>query len=48
MTTKNVQESSGLENELDFDTNVNSIDSGEDSDGLEERFKSMNFERTEI
>uniref|UniRef100_A0A8C0B271 Chromosome 9 open reading frame 85 n=1 Tax=Buteo japonicus TaxID=224669 RepID=A0A8C0B271_9AVES len=48
VTTKNVQESSGLENELDFDTNVNSIDSGEDSDGLEERFKSMNFERTEI
>lgn len=48
MTTKCGQESSGLEDELDFDTNVSSIDGGEDSDVLEERFKSMNFERTEI
>lgn len=46
-TTKNGQES-GLEDELDFDTNLSSTDSEEDSDRLEERFKSMNFERTEI
>ncbi|XP_072716256.1 uncharacterized protein C9orf85 homolog isoform X1 [Ciconia boyciana] len=48
VTTKNVQESSGLEDELDFDTNFSSTNSDEDSDVLEERFKSMNFERTEI
>ncbi|XP_042682870.1 uncharacterized protein C9orf85 homolog [Centrocercus urophasianus] len=46
-TSKNGQES-GLEDELDFDTNLSSTDSEEDSDRLEERFKSMNFERTEI
>lgn len=46
-TTKNGQES-GLEDELDFDTNLSSTDSEEDSDRLEERFRSMNFERTEI
>ncbi|XP_027737772.1 uncharacterized protein C9orf85 homolog [Empidonax traillii] len=39
-TTKNSQESNGLENELDFDTNFSS---DEDSDVLEEQFKSMNF-----
>lgn len=48
MTTKNGQESSGLEDELDFDTNFSSADSDEDSAVLEEQFKNMNFERTEI
>ncbi|XP_040435532.1 uncharacterized protein C9orf85 homolog [Falco naumanni] len=48
VTMKSGQESSGLDNELDFDTNFSSTDSDEDSDVLEERLKSMNFERTEI
>lgn len=48
MTTKNGQESRELEDELDFDANLSSKDSDEDADVLEERFKSMNFERTEI
>ncbi|XP_075582515.1 uncharacterized protein C9orf85 homolog [Pelecanus crispus] len=48
MTTKNGQESSGLAEELDFDPNFSSSHSDEDSDMLEERFKNMNFERTEI
>ncbi|XP_037979824.1 uncharacterized protein C9orf85 homolog isoform X3 [Motacilla alba alba] len=47
-TSKNGQESSKLKNELDFDTNFSSADSDEDSDVLEEQFKSMNFEKTEI
>ncbi|XP_017662888.1 PREDICTED: uncharacterized protein C9orf85 homolog [Lepidothrix coronata] len=42
-TTKTSQESSGLEDELDFDTNFSSTDSDEDSDVLKERFKSMKF-----
>lgn len=46
-TTENGQES-GLEDELDFDTNFSSTDNEEDSDRLEERFKSMTFERTEV
>ena len=37
-----------LEDELDFDTNFSSTDNEEDSDRLEERFKSMTFERTEV
>uniref|UniRef100_A0A8B9NSZ8 Chromosome 9 open reading frame 85 n=1 Tax=Apteryx owenii TaxID=8824 RepID=A0A8B9NSZ8_APTOW len=45
--TENVQERSGLEDELDFEANFSSTDNDEDSDVLEERFKSMNFERTE-
>ncbi|XP_009326453.1 PREDICTED: uncharacterized protein C9orf85 homolog [Pygoscelis adeliae] len=48
VTIKNGQESSGLKDELDFDTNFSSTDSDEDSDVLEERFKSMNFERTDL
>lgn len=48
MTTKNDQDSSGLEDKLNFDANFSSTDSDEDSDVLEERFKSMNFQRTEI
>jgi len=48
VTTKNGQESSELENELDFNTNFSDTDSDEDSDVLEERFKSMSFERTEM
>ncbi|XP_071588156.1 uncharacterized protein C9orf85 homolog [Heliangelus exortis] len=44
LSTENVQESSGLEDELEADTNFSS---DEDSDVLEERLKSMNFERTE-
>ncbi|KAM6363305.1 uncharacterized protein C9orf85 homolog [Pluvialis apricaria] len=48
VTTKDGQESSGLEDELDFDTNFSSADNDEDSAGLEERFKSMNFERIAI
>ncbi|XP_010114098.1 PREDICTED: uncharacterized protein C9orf85 homolog [Chlamydotis macqueenii] len=48
VTTENGQESSGLEDELDFHRNFSSTDSDEDSDVLEEQFKSMNFERTEI
>ncbi|CAM9157496.1 unnamed protein product [Bubo scandiacus] len=48
VTTKNGPESSGLEGELDFGTNFSSTESGEDSDVLQEQFKSMNFERTEI
>lgn len=47
-TSKNDQESTKLKDELDFDTNVNSADSDEDSDVLEEQFKSMNFETAEI
>lgn len=47
-TSKNGQESSKLKDELDFDTNFSSADSDEDSDVLEEQFKSMNFEKTEI
>ncbi|XP_058682552.1 uncharacterized protein C9orf85 homolog isoform X1 [Poecile atricapillus] len=47
-TSKNGQESSKLKDELDFDTNFSSADSDEDSDVLEERLKSMNFETTEI
>ncbi|XP_009562400.2 uncharacterized protein C9orf85 homolog isoform X1 [Cuculus canorus] len=46
VTTKNGQESSELENELAISTNFSSTDSEEDSDVLEERFKSMNFERS--
>ncbi|XP_009990433.1 PREDICTED: uncharacterized protein C9orf85 homolog [Tauraco erythrolophus] len=48
VTTENGQESSGLEDDLDFDTNCSSTGSDEDSDVLKEQFKSMNFERTEI
>ncbi|PKK28519.1 hypothetical protein A306_00007940 [Columba livia] len=48
VTTKNDQDSSGLEDKLNFDANFSSTDSDEDSDVLEERFKSMNFQRTEI
>lgn len=47
-TSKNDQESTKLKDELDFDTNVSSADSDEDSDVLEEQFKSMNFETVEI
>lgn len=47
-TSKNGQESSKLKDELYFDTNLTSADSGKDSDMLEEQFKSMNFEKTEI
>lgn len=47
-TSKNDQESTKLKDELDFDTNVNSADSDEDSDVLEEQFKSMNFETAEV
>ncbi|XP_062369793.1 uncharacterized protein C9orf85 homolog isoform X1 [Cinclus cinclus] len=47
-TSKNDQESSKLRDELDFDTNISIADSDEDSDVLEERFKSLNFETTEI
>lgn len=47
-TPKSGQESSKLTDELDFDTNFSSADSDEDSDVLEERFKSMKFETTEI
>ncbi|XP_071436268.1 uncharacterized protein C9orf85 homolog [Pithys albifrons albifrons] len=47
-TAKNSQESSGLEEELDFDTNFNNAESDEDSDVLEEQFKSMNFKKTRI
>lgn len=36
------------QDELDFDTNFGSADSGEDSDVLEEQLKSINFETTEI
>ncbi|XP_068783157.1 uncharacterized protein C9orf85 homolog [Struthio camelus] len=46
--TENGQERSGLEDELDFEANFSSTDDDEDSDMLEERFKSMNFERTEV
>ncbi|KAM4639467.1 uncharacterized protein C9orf85 homolog isoform 2-T4 [Amazona ochrocephala] len=48
VTAKNGQESRELEDELDFDANLSSKDSDEDTHVLEERFKSMNFERTEI
>ncbi|XP_009865275.1 PREDICTED: uncharacterized protein C9orf85 homolog, partial [Apaloderma vittatum] len=44
MTAENGQESSGLEDELNFSC----TDSNEDSDLLEEQFKSMNIERTEM
>lgn len=47
-TTKNGQESGKLKDELESDTNFSSADSDEDSDVLEERFKSMNFETTEV
>ncbi|KAM4878735.1 uncharacterized protein C9orf85 homolog isoform 1-T1 [Sylvia borin] len=47
-TSKNGQENSKSKDELDFDTKFSSADSGEDSDVLEEQFKSMNFETTEI
>ncbi|RMC01039.1 hypothetical protein DUI87_22303 [Hirundo rustica rustica] len=47
-TSKIGQESSKSKDELDFDTNFSSADSDGDSDVLEEKFKSMNFERTEI
>lgn len=47
-TSENGQESSKSKDELDFDTNFSSADSDEDSDVLEEQFKSMNFETTEI
>ncbi|XP_064259452.1 uncharacterized protein C9orf85 homolog [Passer domesticus] len=47
-TSKTGQERSKLKDELDFDTNFSSADSDEDSDVLEEQFKSMNFEKTEI
>ncbi|XP_069737074.1 uncharacterized protein C9orf85 homolog isoform X1 [Phaenicophaeus curvirostris] len=48
VTTESVQESSKLENELAVGTNFSSTDSEEDSDVLEEQFRSMKFERTEI
>lgn len=47
MTTKNDQESSGLEDELDFNANLSSAESEEDSNVLEEQFRYMNLERTE-
>lgn len=47
-TSKNDQENSKLKDELDCDTYFSSADSDEDSDVLEERFKSMTFEMTEI
>ncbi|XP_041868894.1 uncharacterized protein C9orf85 homolog [Corvus kubaryi] len=47
-TTESGQESSKLKDELESDTNFSSADSDEYSDVLEERFKSMNFETTEI
>uniref|UniRef100_A0A8C3QYZ7 Uncharacterized protein n=1 Tax=Cyanoderma ruficeps TaxID=181631 RepID=A0A8C3QYZ7_9PASS len=47
-TSKNGQESSKLKDELDFDTNFGSADSGEDSDALEEQLRSINFETAEI
>ncbi|XP_064032726.1 uncharacterized protein C9orf85 homolog [Pogoniulus pusillus] len=47
VTTKNDQESSGLEDELDFNANLSSAESEEDSDVLEEQFRCMNLERTE-
>ncbi|XP_054034917.1 uncharacterized protein C9orf85 homolog [Dryobates pubescens] len=47
VTTKNDRESSGLEAELGFNANFSSAESDEDSDVLEEQFRSMNFERTE-
>lgn len=47
-TPKNGQESCKSKDELDFDTNFSSADSGEDSDILEEQFKSINFETAEI
>lgn len=47
VTTKNGQESSRLEDDLDVDTNISSTDSGEDSGMLEEQLRSMSFERTE-
>lgn len=46
-TTKNDQESSGLNDELDFNANISSAESEEDSDVLEEQFSCMNLERTE-
>uniref|UniRef100_A0A8C5TXD5 Chromosome 9 open reading frame 85 n=1 Tax=Malurus cyaneus samueli TaxID=2593467 RepID=A0A8C5TXD5_9PASS len=46
-TTENGQENSSLKDELDFDTNFINGDSDEDSDVLEEQFKSMNFKTTE-
>ncbi|XP_010141332.1 PREDICTED: uncharacterized protein C9orf85 homolog [Buceros rhinoceros silvestris] len=48
VTTKNGQESTGLEDDLDFDTNISSTGSGEDSGVLEEQLRSMSFERAEI
>ncbi|XP_054253319.1 uncharacterized protein C9orf85 homolog [Indicator indicator] len=45
--TKNDRESSGLEDELDFNANFSSAESDEDSVVLEEQFRSLNFERTE-
>ncbi|KAM6230845.1 uncharacterized protein C9orf85 homolog [Porphyrio hochstetteri] len=48
VTTENGQGNSGLEDELDFGTKFSSTDSDEESDVLGERFKRMNFERTEI
>ncbi|XP_059348781.1 uncharacterized protein C9orf85 homolog isoform X2 [Ammospiza nelsoni] len=45
-TSKDGQESTKLKDELDFGTNFSSADS-DDSDALEEQFKSMNFEKTE-
>ncbi|XP_053824893.1 uncharacterized protein C9orf85 homolog isoform X1 [Vidua chalybeata] len=47
-TSKNGQKSSKLKDELDFETNFSSADSDEASDVLEEQFRSMNFETTEI
>lgn len=47
-TSKNGRESGKLKDELDFETNFSSADSDEDSDVLEEQFKTMNFETTEI
>ncbi|XP_047905642.2 uncharacterized protein C9orf85 homolog isoform X1 [Anser cygnoides] len=46
-TTENGQEN-GSEDEPDSDTNFSSTDNEEDADVLEERFKNMNFKRTEV
>lgn len=48
VTTKNGQESSGLEDDLDVDKNISSTGSGEDPGVLEEQLRSMSFERAEI